>query len=185
MKKLMFMLLFLLLIPSNIWSAGVLDMTPDTSPTSDDITYVINDPGGTPGDRKVTLGNAITKAHGLTGVGNILKLDTGNIFAPTGFVIIAPTTGGILYGTGTGVYTPLAKGTANQILQMNAGVTAPAWTSTLGVTGTRLTKGWFTDLEITNAPTINGAAWTTILSPLVGSSSLVTTGALTTGSLAT
>jgi hypothetical protein len=40
----------------------------------------------------------------------------------------------------------------------NSGATAPAWTSTLGATGTRLTKGWFTDLEITNAPSINGTA---------------------------
>jgi hypothetical protein len=31
-----------------------------------------------------------------------------------------------------------------------------------------LTKGWFTNLEITNAPTINGAALTTILQPLDG-----------------
>lgn len=39
-------------------------------------------------------------------------------------------------------------------------------TGSLGATGARVTKGWFTDLEVTNAPTINGAAWTTILQPL-------------------
>jgi hypothetical protein len=44
----------------------------------------------------------------------------------------------------------------------------PGWTSTLGATGTRLTKIWATDLELTNAPTINGAALTTILQPLDG-----------------
>jgi hypothetical protein len=44
----------------------------------------------------------------------------------------------------------------------------PAWTSTLGATGTRLTKIWATDLEVTNAPTVNGAALTTILQPLDG-----------------
>lgn len=38
-------------------------------------------------------------------------------------------------------------------------------TGSLGATGARVTKGWFTDLEVTNAPTINGAAWTTILQP--------------------
>lgn len=56
MKKILFGLL-LLLISSNAWSAGVLDMTPDTSPTADDIIYVINDPVGVPGDRAVELGN--------------------------------------------------------------------------------------------------------------------------------
>jgi hypothetical protein len=42
----------------------------------------------------------------------------------------------------------------------------PGWTSTLGATGTRLTKIWATDLELTNTPTIGGADWTTILQPL-------------------
>lgn len=40
--------------------------TEDTSPTSDDILYSVNDPSGTPADRKVTAGNLITKAHGLS-----------------------------------------------------------------------------------------------------------------------
>lgn len=74
--------------------------------------------------------------------------------------------GDLVYGTGNDTASVLSKGTAYQLLMMNSGATAPAWTSTLGATGTRLTKGWFTDLEITNAPTINGAAWTTILQPL-------------------
>lgn len=41
-------------------------LTADTSPTSDDLVYVVNDPGGTPGSKKVTLANAVTKAHGLS-----------------------------------------------------------------------------------------------------------------------
>lgn len=45
----------------------------------------------------------------------------------------------------------VAKGTAYQVFQMNSGATAPEWTSTLGVTGTRLTAGFFTDLTVTNA----------------------------------
>ena len=32
----------------------VIDLTADTSPTIDDLLYLVNDPGGTPGDRKVT-----------------------------------------------------------------------------------------------------------------------------------
>jgi len=55
--------------------ATLITKTADTSPTSDDITYVVNDPGGTPADRKVTLGNVVTKAHGLAD-GN-LKISSG------------------------------------------------------------------------------------------------------------
>ncbi len=36
----------------------------------------------------------------------------------------------------------------------------------LAATGARVLKGWFTDIETTNMPTINGAAITTILQPL-------------------
>jgi len=36
-------------------------------------------------------------------------------------------------------------------------------TGSIGATGTRLLKGWFTDLEITNLPTVNGAAFKTAL----------------------
>lgn len=39
-------------------------LTADASPTTDDLIYVVNDPGGTPASRKVTLGN--TKALFLT-----------------------------------------------------------------------------------------------------------------------
>jgi hypothetical protein len=74
--------------------------------------------------------------------------------------------GDTVYGTGANTGARLAKGTAYQLYMINSGATAPEWTSTLGATGTRLAKGWFTNLEITNAPTINGAAWTTILQPL-------------------
>lgn len=41
-------------------------LTADTSPTSDDLIPTVTDPAGTPASRKVTLGNAITKAHGLS-----------------------------------------------------------------------------------------------------------------------
>lgn len=74
--------------------------------------------------------------------------------------------GDLAVGTGANTAAKLAIGTAYQILHV--ATDTPGWTSTLGATGTRLTKIWATDLEITNAPTINGAAWTTILQPLDG-----------------
>jgi hypothetical protein len=66
--------------------------------------------------------------------------------------------GDTVYGTGANTSARLAKGSAYQLYMMNSGATAPAWTSTLGATGTRLTAGFFTDLTVTNpiAGTITG-----------------------------
>lgn len=44
------------------------------------------------------------------------------------------TQGGILYATAADTPAILAKGTANQILRMNSGATAPEWTSSLNIT---------------------------------------------------
>lgn len=41
-------------------------LSADATPTSDDLLYVVNDPGGTPGSKKATAANVITKAHGLS-----------------------------------------------------------------------------------------------------------------------
>lgn len=38
------------------------DLTADTAPTSDDLLYLVNDPAGTPVDRKVTVGNLAASA---------------------------------------------------------------------------------------------------------------------------
>lgn len=46
--------------------ANILSKTLNSSPTSDDIAYIVNDPGGTPEDNRAALGNIITKAHGLS-----------------------------------------------------------------------------------------------------------------------
>lgn len=41
-------------------------LTADATPTSDDLVYTVNDPAGTPGSKKSTAANFITKAHGLS-----------------------------------------------------------------------------------------------------------------------
>ena len=46
-------------------SKKIVDMTADTAPASTDIIYFVKTPS-TPLDRKVTLGNIITKGHGLS-----------------------------------------------------------------------------------------------------------------------
>lgn len=63
-------------------------LTADTSPTSDDLIVTVNDPGGTPANRKVTLANAIQKAHGLSD--GIVKVATGTatvVTAPSGTIV--------------------------------------------------------------------------------------------------
>ena len=42
------------------YAANLLNRDEDTDPTSDDMMYCVNDPGGTPRDRKCTVGN-VTK----------------------------------------------------------------------------------------------------------------------------
>lgn len=46
--------------------AKISALTADASPTSDDFAVTVHDPAGTPANRKVTLGNLVTKAHGLS-----------------------------------------------------------------------------------------------------------------------
>jgi hypothetical protein len=42
------------------------DLTADASPTTDDLVYVVNDPGGTPASRKVTIANLDTLLSATT-----------------------------------------------------------------------------------------------------------------------
>jgi hypothetical protein len=56
-------------------------LTADTSPTSDDLVVTVNDPGGTPANRKVTAANLVTKAHGLSD--GLVKVATGTMAAAT------------------------------------------------------------------------------------------------------
>lgn len=44
---------------------AITGLTEDTSPTSDDLTVLVNDASGTPANKKATLTNVITKAHGI------------------------------------------------------------------------------------------------------------------------
>ena len=58
MKKI-WALLFLILFSTSVYAADtkISGLTEDTAPTSDDLTVTVNDPGGSPGSRRVTLGN--------------------------------------------------------------------------------------------------------------------------------
>lgn len=56
-------------------------LTADATPTSDDLVYAVNDPGGTPASRKVTAANLVTKAHGLSD--GVIKVATGTMAVAT------------------------------------------------------------------------------------------------------
>ena len=87
------------------------DMTVDASPTSDDLVYLVNDPGGTPGDRKVTVAslasffsNDILPIDLTTDVTGILPQANGGIGLDTSSI----TNGQLLIGNSTGHVFALA-----------------------------------------------------------------------------
>jgi len=105
------------------------------------------------GASAITAGATVTVAEGgtgattLTGVlkGNgtsaitaaaqlaIADGGTGAATATAAFDALSPmtTAGDIIYGGASGTRTRLATGTANQLLRVNSGATAPEWASTL------------------------------------------------------
>jgi hypothetical protein len=97
---------------------------------------------------------------------------TGDVATDT----IWDAAGDTVYGTGPNTSARLPAGTGYQLFMMNSGATAPAWTSTLGVTGTRLTKIWTTDIESTNMVTVGGSSLATIFQGLDSDLTLLATG---------
>lgn len=71
--------------------AKISALTADASPTSDDLAVTVHDPAGTPANRKVTLGNLVTKAHGLSD--GLVKVATGTM------TVVAATTASIAAST--------------------------------------------------------------------------------------
>lgn len=58
MKKIFFILVFMF-CAGNLWAADtkISDFTADATPTTDDLMPTVNDPGGTPANRKTTIAN--------------------------------------------------------------------------------------------------------------------------------
>jgi hypothetical protein len=65
------------------------------------------------------------------------------------------TNAGLSFDSSTGILT---------LAGLALGAGSLTMTGSIGVTGGRVTKGWFTNLEITNLPTINGGTLATALS---------------------
>lgn len=72
--------------------AKISALTADTTPTSDDLIVTVNDPGGTPANRKVTLANAVTKAHGLSD-STIVGVSGGVLTSGTDVAVVDGGTG--------------------------------------------------------------------------------------------
>jgi len=95
------------------------------------------------GDGKVTDAKiADMSATKLTGTVAIANGGTGASTKAAAFNALSPMTaaGDIIYGGTDGTGTALAKGTAGQVLTMNAGATAPEWKDPSVPTNTVVTK---------------------------------------------
>jgi hypothetical protein len=58
--------------------AKITSLTADTTPTTDDLVVTVNDPAGTPGNKKVTLGDLFTNINGQGVVRNRQGGTTGD-----------------------------------------------------------------------------------------------------------
>ena len=116
-------------------------LTADATPTSDDLTYVVNDPAGTPGSKKVTLANAITKAHGLSD-STVVGVASGVLTSGTDVAVVDGGTGRstgtnayALIATGTtatGAQQTLAAGATTEVLVGGGAAALPVWTTAQG-----------------------------------------------------
>lgn len=164
----------------------------DTSPTSDDLVVTVNDPGGTPASRKVTLANAIKKAHGLSD--GVLKVSSGTMASGVNLddladvSVASPTNGYVLkWNSGTALWEAAADSTGGG---GGGGATLPAdatgWLHDDGagtLTWTTPTKSdvGLGNVDNTSDATKNAASVTltnkTITAPVI--STITNTGTLT------
>lgn len=137
-------------------------LNPDTTPTSDDLLLVVNDPLGTPGSKKATTANVIAKAHGLSDgmievAGGVMGVatagtdytspsstetftnktydtaGTGNSLSINGVAATANTgTGAVVRDTSPTLVTPIL-GVAAATTVNKVALTAPATGSTLTI----------------------------------------------------
>lgn len=73
------------------------------------------------------------------------------------------------------------NGSANVTGDITLGASNITMTGSIATTGSRVTKGWFTDLEISNMPTVGGTSLSSTFSPIAGSASITTVGTIGSG----
>lgn len=127
---------------------------------------------------------AVTRSSSVFGtetVGDLTVTGTISVTGHTTFEGVTSTgatgSGKLVYDTSPTLITPTLGAASASSLALGSG--SLTLTGSIGATGARSTKGWFTDLEITNAPTIGGSAATgstglvratspTLITPILG-----------------
>ena len=107
----------------------VSDLTAVTDPTSDDVLYLVDDPGGTPGSRKVTMTNLLKKLFGdMDANAQVISGHEAGINAQTGttYGSVASDSGKVItLNNGSAITitvgSALPAGWHCQIVQMGAG----------------------------------------------------------------
>lgn len=111
------------------------------------------------------VNNSITGNAGTATALQNARTIGGVSFDGTANITVASATGGFTVSGGN-----LALGTNSLTM-----------TGSIAATGARVTKGWFTDIESTNMPTVGGTSLSSTFSPIAGSASIVTVGTIGTG----
>ena len=99
--------------------------------TTGDDAMSFDSSGNTTVEKNLTVDGTTT----LTGA---VTLPNDTVTAPKTDLSIVQ--GDIIYGTGTDAWAKLAKGTADQVLTMNTGATAPEWAA---AGGGLFSRGWY------------------------------------------
>ena len=163
MKKYLAILLALMLIPASALAADVkISALPEATTMAASDLFVIVDVG-TNTTKKITATNFFANIPAPftfnTGGDSYIQFETNTTYDPS--------SGYHLYVEG-GVFK-LYDGSERTILvsgqTLALGAQDLTMTGSLAATGARVTKGWFTDVESTNMPTVGGTA---ILSSLTG-----------------
>ncbi len=102
------------------------------------------------GDFPTLNQNTTGTSANVTGTVAIANGGTGATTKAAGFDALSPMTaaGDIIYGGASGTGIVLPKGTANQVLTMNAGATAPAWKSATSASINGLSDGKTTSSSV-------------------------------------
>lgn len=131
MKKyfLTFLLVLSLAFPVFGADTKITELDADTAPTTDDLVVTVDSPGSSPVNKKVTLGN--------------FSAAMAKLFATTTFGAGSAITW--TFDASAGTDTTLTFGDNTVTVGGNFFATS------IGVTGTRIATGFFTDLTVTNA----------------------------------
>lgn len=138
--------------------------TPNTSPTSSELLYLVSDPYGTPADDAATAANIITKAHGISNtpalgvsggvIGAATTTGSGAVVLASGPTLVAPVLGTPASGVATNL-TGTAPGLTAGNVTTNANLTGPI-TSSGNATSIASQTGTGTKFVVDTSPTIAG-----------------------------